>query len=115
MYAGYLWFLSTLLIIMLLYCCACAASPRLKAYLQAQPDGGSGRLLRPAGLLALGVAIGLCVFAVNLLVPDAYWVRLGQKGIIIFQPTRLPVYVGFFLWGIWACRADWRFMKEPDS
>jgi glucans biosynthesis protein C len=115
MYAGYLWFLSTLLIIMLIYCCACAASTRLKTYLQAQPDGGPGRLLRPAGLLAMGIIIGLCVFAVNLLVPDAYWVRLGQKGIIIFQPTRLPVYCGFFLWGIAAGRADWRFVKEPDS
>lgn len=115
MYAGYLWFLSTLLIIMLLYGCACAASPRLKAWQQAQPDGGPGLLLRPAGLLSVGMAIGLCVFAVNLLMPDSYWVRLGQKGIIIFQPTRLPVYIGFFLWGIWACRADWRFMKEPDS
>ncbi len=63
MYAGYLWFLSTLLIIMLLYCCACAASPRLKAYLQAPPDGGSSRLLRPAGLLAMGMvhrAVRLC-------------------------------------------------------
>ncbi|MBN2108153.1 MAG: acyltransferase family protein [Deltaproteobacteria bacterium] len=115
MYAGYLWFLSTLLIIMLLYCCACAAIPRLKASMQDQPNGGAARLLRPAGLLALGLCIGLSVFAINLLVPDAYWVRLGQKGIIVFQPTRLPVYIGFFLWGIWACRADWRFMKEPYS
>lgn len=115
MYAGYLWFLSTLLIIMLLYCGACAASPRLKAYLQAQPEGGPCRLLQPPGLLATGVAMGLCVFIINLLVPDAFWVRLGQKGIIIFQPTRLPVYAGFFLWGIAASRADWRFMQEPDS
>ena len=116
MYAGYLWFLSTLLIIMLLFCCAYAASSRLRAYLQApKPCTSSGRSLRPAGLLMLGLGIGLCIFAVNLLAPDSFWVRLGQKGIIIFQPTRLPLYIGFFLWGIASCRAEWRFMKEPDT
>lgn len=115
MYAGLLWFLSTLLIITLLYCFACAALPRLKAYLQAPPEGGRSRLLRPSGLLAMAAAIGLCVFSVNLLVPDAYWVKIWQNGIIVFQPTRLPAYAGFFLFGIAACRADWRFMKEPDS
>ena len=115
MYTGLLWFLSNLLIITLIYCCACAASPRLKAYLQAPPDGGRSRLLRPSGLLAMAMVIGLCVFSVNLLVPDSYWVKIGQKGILNFQLTRLPAYAGFFLFGIAACRADWRFMKEPDS
>ena len=114
-YAGYLWFLSTMLAFMLLLYAAYRLIPAVRSYLSGcGPHAASDRLLRPRGLLALGASLGLCVFAINLIVPDSYWVRLGQKGIIIFQPTRLPVYGGFFIWGIVACRAQWGFIREKS-
>ena len=116
MYAGYLWFLSTLLIITLLFCLAYAIIPRLKAYLAAsQPDCGCGRQVKACELLLAGLGIGACVFVVSLFAPEMKWVRIAQKGIISFQPVRLPVYSGFFLCGIAACRSGWRFMKAPDT
>lgn len=114
-YAGYLWFLSTLLIIMLLLCLAYRLSPRLKAYFRGRgPHAASARLLQTGPLLLLALGMGLCMLCINLIVPDSYWVRIGQKGIIIFQPTRLPLYVGFFLWGCIASRAQWRYLHDPD-
>ena len=114
-YAGYLWFLSTLLIIMLLLCLAYRLSPRLQDYFRSGgPHAPSARLLQPGRLLLLALGVGLCMLCINLVVPDGYWARIGQKGIIIFQPTRLPQYIGFFIWGCIACKARWRYMHDPD-
>ncbi len=55
-----------------------------------------------AGFLLLGTA---GFFAVNTVVNDYEWVNV--KYLLIIQPTRLVLYVMYFMLGIYACRRQW--------
>lgn len=60
---------------------------------------GLGRI----GLLALGV--GLAAGVGQMACPDPAWARLGP--FLVFQPTRLPLYAGFFLLGAFVWKGGW--------
>ncbi|EGB15192.1 hypothetical protein DND132_1986 [Pseudodesulfovibrio mercurii] len=84
----HLWFISLLLIFFLGYSLWRAVIPTARTV---------GRtLLIPAS--AMAVLLGFA--AVNLLVQDWAWARLGP--FVLFQPTRVPVYLGMFVFGILA-------------
>ena len=84
----HLWFLSLLLLFFLGYACC-------RTDLFSRFETGMGKT---ALLTALGITI---VFTgLNLLTQDWAWARLGP--FILFQPTRIPVYFGMFLFGILA-------------
>ena len=82
----HLWFLSLLLIFFLGYALWRTALPTARTVRRG--------LLIPAA--ALAVFLGFA--AVNLLVQDWAWARLGP--FILFQPCRIPVYLGMFVFGI---------------
>jgi peptidoglycan/LPS O-acetylase OafA/YrhL len=82
----HLWFLSLLLLFFLGYAL-------WRAMLPASLTVRRGLLITAAAL-----AIFLGFAGVNLLVQDWAWARLGP--FILFQPTRVPVYLGMFVFGI---------------
>ncbi|MCJ2165572.1 MULTISPECIES: acyltransferase family protein [unclassified Pseudodesulfovibrio] len=85
----HLWFLSLLLLFFLAY----AGCRRLFRF---RPNFHS---LKPLILLAIMIpALGFA--AINLLVPDWAWARFGP--FLLFQPTRLPLYAGIFVFGVLA-------------
>ena len=74
------------------------------------------RPLRPGGMFLplFGLACFLGMFLLNLFIPDGQWCSFVLWEC---QWVRLPLYLGFFLCGIWAWRNRW-FVPEgyiPDS
>ncbi|MGE4422517.1 MAG: acyltransferase [Pseudodesulfovibrio sp.] len=82
----HLWFLSLLLLFFLGYV----------LWRTVLPVSCTVRRNRLIPAAALAVFLGFA--AVNLLVQDWAWARLGP--FILFQPTRIPVYLGMFVFGI---------------
>ena len=82
----HLWFLSLLLLFFLGYALWRTMLPAVRAV-------GRGLLI-----IAAALALFLGFAAVNLLVQDWAWARLGP--FILFQPTRVPVYLGMFVFGV---------------
>lgn len=99
LWSFHLWFLAMLFVF-----CLVVAGARLAVGPGLTHRGrlgawGLGRI----GLLALG--IGLAAGAGQLACPDPAWARLGP--FLVFQPTRLPLYAGFFLLGAYAWKRGW--------
>lgn len=55
-----------------------------------------------AGFILLGSAL---FFAVNTVVSDYAWVNV--KYLLMIQPTRLVLYILYFMLGVYACRRQW--------
>ena len=73
----------------------------------AAPPTGRAMLAATAvfcGLSAIGMS------AVNMFMPDWSWFK--WSALILFQPTRLPLYAVFFAFGVYACRRNW-FTEDP--
>ena len=95
----HLWFLAMLFVFCLLLAAArLAVGPGLTRR-ESRGGPGWGRL----GLLALGV--GLAAGVGQMACPDPAWARLGP--FLVFQPTRLPLYAGFFLLGASVWKRGW--------
>ena len=93
----HLWFLAVLLV----FCALTAACGLVVAGLAAQ-DGRKAGFGRSVLLLAgIALAEGLAQVAFS----DPTWDRLGP--FLAFQPSRLPLYLGFFLLGMYAWKREW--------
>ncbi|QGY39890.1 acyltransferase family protein [Pseudodesulfovibrio cashew] len=98
----HLWFISLLLIFFLLYAALRNALPGLFRSLD-KLETGPGRILL---YMFLACAISaLSDAAINLAVPDWAWAKIG--GYLMFQPTRLGLYLTFFLLGVVANHTGW--------
>ena len=84
----HLWFISLLLLFFLGYAA-------LRTSFAAKPAPSMSRLTWMAGL---GMFAAFAVL--NLLVQDWAWARFGP--FLLFQPTRIPIYLGMFLFGVLA-------------
>lgn len=84
----HLWFMSLLLAFFAAYALWRAAFPNAVK----RPEASLRHVLAWGAVMALGYT------AVNLLVQDWAWARLGP--FFLFQPTRLPVYAAAFIFGI---------------
>lgn len=99
LWSFHLWFLAMLFV----FCLGLAAA-RLTAGPGLTRRGVlSGRGWGRFGLLALGV--GLAAGVGQMACPDPAWARLGP--FLVFQPTRLPLYAGFFLLGAYVWKRGW--------
>ncbi len=99
LWSFHLWFLAMLFVFCLVLAAArLAAGPGLT---RRESRGGPswGRI----GWLALGV--GLAAGFGQMACPDPAWARLGP--FLVFQPTRLPLYAGFFLLGASVWKRGW--------
>jgi glucan biosynthesis protein C len=93
------WFLGVLLFLFVLLVLACGVSERLRT--------AKRQVLMPTLklLVSFGAILSLAMFAINQFFPaDAWYTRLY---ILVFQPLRFPLYVGYFGLGIYAHLSGW--------
>ena len=91
----HLWFISLLLCFFLLY----ALVPKRS---HAPESRTSGRIL--ATLALAGTLMALAMAALATTMQEWSWLNLDW---LLFQPVRIPLYLGFFMLGILAWRGDW--------
>ncbi|MCP4114018.1 MAG: acyltransferase [Desulfobacteraceae bacterium] len=115
----HLWFISMLLV----FCIIAAVGYQIKQILF--PPGpatrsedhptmipqGRGKILAMLGVF--GVAIFLPTAVTNLYFFDWEWARVGC--LLSYQPTRLPVYAGVFVMGIYAHERGWLLKPLPGK
>ena len=99
MWSFHLWFLAVLFVFCLVLTAARLAVGPWLTRRESRGGPGWGGL----GLLALGV--GLAAGFGQMACPDPAWARLGP--FLVFQPTRLPLYAGFFLLGASVWKRGW--------
>lgn len=56
-------------------------------------------------LLSAGIVISLGVTCINYFISDLAWA--GFYNVLVFQPTRFPLYLGMFVLGIYAYSKNW--------
>lgn len=93
------WFLGMLLLLFAILALAYRVWPRLRD-LPRSPVAPS-----PALLLAFWALMSLWMLAVTLVVPADTWSNAFR--IVVYQPARLLLYVGYFVLGILADRRGW--------
>lgn len=98
----HLWFVSMLLVFFAGYA---LCRPLLR--------GAEERAVSRIALVWTGLLLAVCYGAVNLLIQDWAWARIGP--FILFQPTRVPLYLGAFLFGIYARPHVARQQSLPGS
>ena len=108
----HLWFLSLLLFFFLCFAAAAVVVTALK-----KRDGSESGYRKESNtrsmfvaLLIAGMVISTGFAIINLLSRDGAWVKLGN--LLLFQPTRVPLYAGLFLLGIYAHSRNW-FTQHP--
>ena len=101
MVADHLWFLSLLLVFSLMAggILACL-KPKQKLNTGAFPI---------KSLLFLFLSTMGSLILMHSFVPDDHWVQMGQKGIFMFQTTRVGIYSCFFFFGLVCDVRGWRF------
>jgi glucan biosynthesis protein C len=109
---GHLWFVSLLIFFFVLF----ALAYRLKTKLmhgkfesnekQSSPDAKAVILT----LLFVGLATAFGSILVSLFFSDSIQVSIGS--ILVFQPVKLPMYFGYFLFGIYACSRNWFVQRD---
>ncbi len=60
-------------------------------------DTPAGKGVRPGALVSAALGMGLACACVALSMPDGGWLK--ATALVVVQPTRLPLYVGFFALG----------------
>ncbi len=60
-----------------------------------------------------GLFMSLCVSITNFYYPDDKWVHI--LNLLEFQPTRLPLYIGFFILGIYGGNKKWFAKPLPGT
>jgi peptidoglycan/LPS O-acetylase OafA/YrhL len=115
----HLWFISMLLVFFLI----AAVAYRIKQVMfppgpEIRPEDqrsvipqGRGKILAMLGVF--GVAIFCPTAVCNLYFFDWEWARFGC--VLSFQPTRLPVYAGVFVMGIYAHERGWLLKPLPGK
>ncbi len=107
----HLWFLSLLLIFFALTAVATRVFPGLF-----HPRFSGERLasLRIIAAVAVAAVLGALGFAVvNRFIPDWGWGKIG--GLILIQPTRVPLYIAAYLLGMYSFRCEWFDRRFPGS
>jgi len=99
----HLWFISLLLIFFILTALVHWLSPRWLEGGVFQVVGGSRSISSSLAAAALTGALGFAL--VNRINPDWAWGKIG--GLIIIQPTRMPIYIALFVLGLYANSRQW--------
>ncbi len=99
----HLWFISLLLIFFLLTALVYRWLWRPHWQERQPPSPTNYAVMRV--LVTTAAGIGLSVALVNRYCPDWSWAKWG--GFIMFQPTRVPVYAGLFIFGIYTFARRW--------
>ena len=108
----HLWFLSLLLFFFLCFAAAAVIIRKLKkrnGFESEHRKEESSRSMLKALLMA-GVVMSLGFAIINLLSRDGAWFKVGN--LLLFQPSRVPIYAGLFLLGIYGHSRDW-FTNHP--
>jgi peptidoglycan/LPS O-acetylase OafA/YrhL len=79
------------------------ALPQLMQQRRASEAEGSAHIL--ASVVVTGVASAVLMGLVHRVSPDWTWAKIG--GFVLIQPTRIPIYIGFFILGFYACKHNW--------
>jgi hypothetical protein len=104
----HLWFISLLLIFFLFTTAVIKIFPQLMQTDTSSESEGGRTIL--AGILITGVVSTAFMGLVHRFSPDWTWAKIG--GFILIQPTRVPIYAGFFILGFFANRRNW-FKAQP--
>lgn len=99
----HLWFISLLLVFFLLTALFHRFLPGWFQCGVTSAADGSRSVLPALAVAASAGALGFCL--VNRVYPDWAWGKIG--GLILIQPTRLPIYLSLFILGIHAARREW--------
>jgi hypothetical protein len=109
---GHLWFVSLLILFFVLFALAYKIKTKLK------PDQlESNEINSPPKtkaviltLIFVGLATALGSILVLRFFSDSSWVNICN--ILIFQPVRLPLYFGYFLFGIYVYSRNWFVQRD---
>lgn len=112
---GHLWFVSLLIFFFVLF----ALAYQIK--ITFRPDKlESNEIKSPPKtktviltLIFVGLATGLGSIFVSRFFPNSSWVNICN--ILIFKPVRLPLYFGYFLFGIYVYLRDWFVQRDLPS
>ncbi len=100
---NYLWYLTLLFLIMLLFLAKELLTGRTTEESVARTSQSGRRML--VVVAASGVLISLSMAAICMVIPRYTWVQASS--FLVFQPIRVPLYAGMFFLGVYACRHDW--------
>ncbi len=98
----HLWFISLLLILFLLTAAFAKVLPQLMQRRRPEAEGGATILI---SIVVTGVVSAVPMGLIHHVSPDWTWAKIG--GFILVQPTRVPIYIGFFILGFYACKRNW--------
>ena len=104
----HLWFISLLLIFFLLTTVVAIIFPKLIQTDTSSESEGARTIL--AGILVMGIVGATAMGLIHRFSPDWTWAKIG--GIILVQPTRVPIYAAFFILGFFANCRNW-FKSRP--
>lgn len=99
----HLWFISLLLIFFLLTAVTTKIFPQLIRKDIHHENEGTRSIL--SSILVFGFAGAVVTSLINHISPDWSWAKIGA--LVMIQPTRVPIYVAFFILGLWAYRKNW--------
>lgn len=103
----HLWFVSLLIFFFVLFALACQLKTKLKAEKRESYEIKSAPNTREfiLTLLFVGIATALGSILAQQFFLETDWVNIFN--ILIFQPTKFPIYFGYFLFGIFAYSRNW--------
>jgi hypothetical protein len=99
----HLWFISLLLIFFMLTAIVAKALPQLMQRRRVPEAEGNALIL--TSVVVTGVASAVLMGLVHRVSPDWTWAKIG--GFVLVQPTRIPIYIGFFILGFYASKRNW--------
>lgn len=104
---GHLWFISALFIF---FCITGIAYKFLK-----NNNKSTTQVIKPyfSAFIIGGFAIALTVSVVNLVFFDWEWIKAGS--FLLFSPTKLPVYFGMFVLGVYGFKNNWFINDIPGK
>jgi hypothetical protein len=79
------------------------AFPQLMQQRRASEAEGTAPVL--TSIVVTGLASAVLMGLVHRISPDWTWAKIG--GFVLIQPTRIPIYLGFFILGFYACKHNW--------
>lgn len=102
----HLWFLSLLLVFFMLFAAGASVKRKFAVSTDNVHSGAVPTVISMLGaMLFSGLAASLFFALINLSSRDGSWIRIG--GLLLFQPTRVPLYAGLFCLGIHAYSRNW--------
>lgn len=104
----HLWFISLLLIFFLLMAAWFKCFPNQSAKIAESSSDETPPML--SRIIFFGIVSAAAMTLVHRFSPGWAWARMG--GFILIQPTRIPIYAGFFLLGLYSFTRGW-FTRHP--